>query len=130
MGSLLPLENLNFRVHPGLGLGSQWHTSVAEYFVLPTLGPGLVNIINWLGHINMSRIAHIIVPAFSRLKQRQEDFAEFKDSQGYRITPLSKKEKTKSVDSILKSSVAASSSFLPSFIPSFFSFFLSFLVFL
>lgn len=23
MGNLLPLENLNFRVHPGLGLGSQ-----------------------------------------------------------------------------------------------------------
>lgn len=86
MGNLLPLENLNFRVHPGLGLGSQWHTSVAECFVLWTLGPGLVNTINWL--------AHITVPAFSRLKLRQEDFAEFKDSLGYRLTPLSKKEKS------------------------------------
>lgn len=75
---------------------------MAECFVLWTLGPGLgpqcqklVNTINWLAHINMSRIAHITVPAFSRLKLRQEDFVEFKDSWGYRITPLSKEEKQK-----------------------------------
>lgn len=88
---------------PGIGESeSLRHTSVAECFVLWTLGPGLgpqcpklVNTINWLAHINMNRIAHITVPAFSRLKLRQEDFVEFKDSWGYRITPLSKKEKQK-----------------------------------